>query len=310
VEPKPSIETETTANQIELSRLDLRFEGFRMKNRGLEEKLLASIAERGIEEPLEGVQVGSVPILLNGFKRRRCALRLQIQRVPYACLGGDEVSGIINLLRLSNTRALSLLEQARFIDELKNVQAMTVAQIAADLSRSKAWVSMRLGLMSEMTPILREKLFAGSFPVYSYMYTLRQFMRMNGVKREQIEQFVEAVGGKNLSVREVEQLAHGFFRGPESFRQEILKGNLALPLQRLRELPADPDGCSEFERVLIHDLEVLQKYMQRTMGKAQDPRLQSRAFYAQCHLLAGGILSRAHAFLQSLRQLHDRSGQA
>jgi hypothetical protein len=297
-------------NQIELSQLDLRFEGFRMKNRGLEDKLLASIAQRGIQEPLEGVQVGSVPILLNGFKRHRCARRLQIQRVPYACLGSDEVSGIINLLRLSNTRALSLLEEARFIDELKNVQGMTVAQIAAELCRSKAWVSMRLGLMSEMTPVIREKLFAGAFPVYSYMYTLRQFMRMNGVKREQIEQFIGAVGGNNLSVREVEQLAHGFFRGPESFRQEILQGNLALPLQQLRQAPLDPDGCSEFERVLIHDLEILQKYMQRTMGKAQDPRLKSQPFYAQCHLLCGGILSRAGAFLQTLRQLHDRSGKA
>jgi hypothetical protein len=230
--------------------------------------------------------------------------------VPYACLGSDEVSGIINLLRLSNTRALSLLEEARFIDELKNVQGMTVAQIAAELCRSKAWVSMRLGLMSEMTPVIREKLFAGAFPVYSYMYTLRQFMRMNGVKREQIEQFIGAVGGNNLSVREVEQLAHGFFRGPESFRQEILQGNLALPLQQLRQAPLDPDGCSEFERVLIHDLEILQKYMQRTMGKAQDPRLKSQPFYAQCHLLCGGILSRAGAFLQTLRQLHDRSGKA
>jgi len=298
------------APEIELSQLDLRYEGFRMKHRGLEEKLLASMAQRGIQEPLEGVRVHSVPILLNGFKRHRCARRLQMQRVPYACLGSDEVSGIVNLLRLSNTRALSLLEQARFIDDLKNVQGMTLAQIAADLSRSKAWVSMRLGLMRELTPVVREKLFAGAFPVYSYMYTLRQFMRMNGVKREQIEQFVGAVSGKNLSVREVEQLAHGFFRGPDSFRQEILKGNLALPLQRLRETPADPDGCNEFERVLIHDLEILQKYMQRTMGKAQDPRLKSRPFFAQCHLLAGGILSRNGAFLHSLRQLHDRSGQA
>jgi hypothetical protein len=297
-------------NEIELSQLDLRYEGFRMKNRGLEERLLAAIAQRGIEEPLEGVEAGSARVLLNGFKRHRCALRLGIQRVPYTSLGADEVTGIMGLLRLSNTRALSLLEQARFIDELKNVQAMGVAQIASELSRSKAWVSMRLGLIAEMTPLIREKLFAGVFPVYAYMYTLRQFMRMNGVKRDEVEQFVGAVSGKSLSLREVEQLAHGFFRGPDSFRQEILKGNLALPLARLQQTAADPDGCSEFERILIHDLEILQKYMQRTMGKAQDTRLCSRPFFAQCHLLAGGILSRASAFLHSLKQLHDRSRQA
>ena len=298
------------APEIELSLLDLRYEGFRMKNPGLEERLLASMAQRGIEEALEGVEVGPVSVLLNGFKRHRCARKLRIQRVPYASLGGDEVVGIMNLLRLSNNRALSLLEQARFIDELKTVQKMSVGQMATELSRSKAWVSMRLGLMSEMTEPIRQQLFSGAFPVYSYMYTLRRFMRMNGVKREQIQEFVTATSGKRLSVREIEQLAHGYFRGPESFRQEIRKGNLALPLERLAAVPQDPDGCSEFERVLLKDLEIVQKYMQRVMGKGQDPRLTSRAFHAQCHLLAGGILSRNHAFLHSLRQLHDRSGQA
>ena len=296
--------------ELELSTLDLRYEGYRMKNPGLEEKLLASIAQRGIEEPLEGVEVGPVSVLLNGFKRHRCARKLAIHRVPYASLGADEVVGIMSLLRLSNNRALSLLEQARFIDELKTVQRMSVAQIATELSRSKGWVSMRLGLISEMSDRVRQILFSGAFPVYSYMYTLRQFMRMNGVKREQIEEFLAAVSGKKLSVREIEQLAHGYFRGPESFRQEIRKGNLALSLEQMARVPRDPDGCGEFERVLLKDLEILQKYMQRVMGKAQDLRLTNRNFHAQCHLLTGGILSRNNAFLHSLRQLHDRSGQA
>jgi hypothetical protein len=298
------------SSEIELSQLDLRYEGFRMKNPGLEERLLSSIAQRGIEEPLEGVEVGALSVLLNGFKRHRCARKLRLQRVPFASLGADEVVGIMTLLRVSNNKALSLLEQARFIAELKHVQKLSVAQIATELSRSKAWVSMRLGLMSEMSEAIRRQLFCGAFPVYSYMYTLRQFMRMNGVTQSQIEEFVTALSGKKLSVREIEQLAHGYFRGPESFRQEILKGNLALLLERMAQVPQDPDGCSEFERVLLKDLEILQKYMQRVMGKGQDPRLTSRPFHAQCHLLAGGILSRNTAFLHSLRQLHDRSGQA
>jgi len=119
-----------------------------------------------------------------------------------------------------------------------------------------------------------------------------------------------AVSGKELSVRDIEQLAHGYFRGPDSFRQEILKGNLALPLKRLREVPQNPDGCSEFERVVLRDLEITQKYMQPLMGKSQDPRLKSRAFQAQANLLSAAILSRVPAFNQSLKRLHDRSGQA
>ena len=295
--------------EVELSRLDLRYEGYRMKNAALEERLLGSIAQRGMEEPLEGVEVKEQSVLLNGFKRYRCARKLQIRMAPYTSLGLDEVVAIMNLLRISHHRTLSILEQAAFIDELKNVRHLNVAEIAAELSRSKSWVSMRLGLMAEMSARVRDKLFAGAFPVYSYMYTLRQFMRMNGVTGEQVERFVVALSGQKLSVREVEQLAHGYFRGPESFRQEILKGNLALPLKRIREAPQSSEGCNEFERVLLGDLEITQKYMQRVMDKSQDPHLQSRAFHAQSHLLTAGILSRVSVFTQMIRQLHDRNGQ-
>jgi hypothetical protein len=299
------------ANEVELASLDLRYESFRLKQPALEERLLASILQRGIEEPLEGVEVQPAQVLLNGFKRYRCARRLRLGTVPYRSLGQDEAAAILELLKLSNNRSLSILEQAAFIAELKNTRGLKVAEIAAELSRSKSWVTMRLGLLAEMSQPVRQKLFAGAFPVYSYMYLIRQFMRMNGVQPEQIEQFVLATSGQGLSVREVEQLAHGFFRGPDSFRQEILKGNLALPLARMRQVPQSPDGCSEFERVLLGDLELTQKYMQRVMGKSQEhAKLSSRAFHAQCHLLTAGILSRSRAFLDTLRALHDHNGQA
>jgi len=299
------------ANEVELTSLDLRYESFRLKQPALEERLLASMLQRGIEEPLEGVEVQQTQVLLNGFKRYRCARKLRLATVPYSSLGQDEAAAILSLLKLSNNRTLGILEQAAFLAELKHSRGLSTAEIAAELSRSKSWVTMRLGLLAEMSQPVRQQLFAGAFPVYSYMYLMRQFMRMNGVKPEQIDQFVLATSGQGLSVREVEQLAHAFFRGPDSFRQEILKGNLALPLERMRQVPQHPDGCSEFERVLLGDLELTQKYMQRVMGKSQEQnKLTSRAFHAQCHLLTAGILSRSRAFLDTLRALHDRNGQA
>lgn len=296
--------------EIEISELDLRYESHRMKNPEVEAELLSSISQRGIEEPLEGVDVQQSGVLLNGFKRYRCARRLHIHSLPYLSLGSDEVTGIVNLLRIPQSKALNILEQAGFVDELDRVCGMCVAEIAAELSRSKAWVSMRLGLIAEMSSEVSKELFAGRFPVYSYMYTLRPFMRMNGVKPEQIDQFVTAVSAKKLSVREIEQLANGFFRGPESFRQEILEGNLAPALKQMKETVAASQQCSDFERILLKDLELTQSYMQRVMGKSRDSRIKSRAFHAQSHLLTAGILSRTAAFTQSLKELHDRNGQA
>jgi len=295
---------------VELSSLDLRYQSLRLQQAGLEERLLASIAQRGIEEPLEGVEAPACRVLLNGFKRYRCARKLGLATVPYSSLGNDEAAGMLSLLRAAPNRSLSLLEQAAFLEELHHLHPMSLGELAAEVSRSKSWVSMRLGLLAQMSPKVRAQLFAGAFPVYSFMYTLRPFRRLNGVTAGQIEEFVVALSGHGLSVREIEQLAHGFFRGPESFREEIRQGNLAVPLQRVRNVPPRPDGCSEFERVLLEDLERTQKYMQRIMGKSLDPRLQSRAFHAQSHLLTTAILSRSRAFFHTLRQLHDRNGQA
>ncbi len=296
--------------EVEISTLDLRYESYRMRNSVKEARLLASIADRGIEEPLEGVATREWNVLLNGFKRTRCARKLRIEMVPFTSLGEDEAIGIMGLLRGSNNKSLSILEQAMFVDDLKNLHGMNVAEIAEELQRSKSWVSMRLGLIGEMTEAVRRKIFQGAFPVYPYMYTLRQFMRMNSITKDQIEEFVVGVSGKKLSVRQIEQLAHGYFLGPESFREEIRKGNVALPLQRLKQVPDDPEGCNQFERVLLKDLEIVQKYMQRVMGKSTDRRLKSRAFHAQANLLTAGILSRSRAFFETLRELYDRCGSA
>ena len=131
--------------EIELAQLDCRYESYRIKNPKLEGRLLSSIAEFGIEHPLLGVPAGQNHVLLDGFKRYRCARKLKLATVPFASLGEDSAQGIIHLLLPREQTELSLLEQARFVDELPNVHQMSIAEIAAELSHSKSWVSMRLG---------------------------------------------------------------------------------------------------------------------------------------------------------------------
>lgn len=295
--------------EIELTTLDVRYEGCRMRQQAAEARLMSSIAERGIAEPLEGVEISNAHVLLNGFKRWRCARKLGITTAPYVSLGKDAAMGIVALLRTSNDKALSLLEQAGFVDELNRLHQMSVAALSEALSRSKAWVSLRLGLIAEMSPAIRQKLFAGDFPVYAYMYNVRPFMRINGTGKAEAEQFVTALSGKRLSVREIECLAHGYFRGPAALREQIRTGNVALPLEQLKGQAQAADGCTPFEQGMIRDIEIVQKYMQRVAGRSNDERLSTLAFKVQAGLLLGGLLSRSETFFQSVRQLNDRCGQ-
>jgi hypothetical protein len=282
-----------------------------MRHDGAERAIFSSILEHGIREPLEGVDTKGVRILLNGFKRYRCALKLGIGMVPYSSLGDDEAFGIIQLIRISNSRALSILEQAMLIDELRNVYKMTVSDIAERLEKSRAWVSMRTGLMDEMSEGVKSSILNGKFPAYAYMYTLRQFIRMNCIKDLEIDRFVSFVSGKNLSIRDIERLAHGYFKGPQEFREQIMEGNITWGLSRMKELSRHTTGdSSELERGMLRDLEITQKYMHRVIYKSRDARLKSNSFYAQANLLTGGILSQIDIFSKAMRNFYDRSGQA
>jgi hypothetical protein len=295
---------------VERSSLDLRYEGHRLRDGAREARLLASIAERGIEQPLEGVDTPAGRFLLNGFKRLRSAQKLGLDSVPYVSLGEDEALGILSLMRATTDKTLSLLEQARFIGDLLTVHGLSLPEIAEKLSRSTGWVSMRKHLLEELSPAIRELLFRGAFPVYCYRYTLRPFRRMNSISQAQIERFMQAVAGQRRSVRDIELLAQGYFRGPASLREAIEAGKLNWSLEQLKCVPEDREGCSEFERVLLGDLYSLQKSLQRVMLKCQDRRLQSRAFFAQANLLAGGLLSPLEPFRERMKEFYDRSGHA
>jgi hypothetical protein len=138
----------------------------------------------------------------------------------------DEACGLIALLRASNAGSLSILEQSRLIDELKSVQQMSTAEIAGLLEKSKAWVSVRSGIIKQMSHCVAGHIFAGRFPVYSFMYTLRSFIRLNGVKTQDIDAFVQSVACKNLSIRDIDLLAKGYFKGSEDFRNQIQAGKI------------------------------------------------------------------------------------
>jgi ParB/RepB/Spo0J family partition protein len=295
---------------VERTSLDLRYQSYRLRDDAAEARLLASITERGIEEPLAGVDTPQRRSLLDGFRRYRCAEKLGIECLPYVSLGDDEAVGIACLMRVAKQKTLSILEQAAFVVELLSMHDMSIADVAEMLSRSKAWVSMRHRLLKEMTPGVQQILFRGRFPAYSYMVTLRPFMRINGVGQDEIERFVQAVAGQRLSVRQIELLAHGYFRGPTSLREAIDQGNWKWSLQQMQAVPEDPEGCNNVECALLRELERLLKSMQRVMTRCNDPRLKTRAFHAQANLLVASLLSRRELFFKTMEEFYDRSGHA
>lgn len=296
-----------SVQEIETQRIDRRWESLRLPNERQERELLGSISSGGIREPLQGVQSGETLLLLDGFKRLRCSQKLGIQRVPVVSLGADEASGMLALLRQSNAHALSTLEQAALVDELKARYQLSVTEIARHLERSVAWVSVRLGILSQMSESVRQAIFSGKFPARSYLYTLNSFTRVKKIPQSEITEFVQAVSDKDLSLRQIDLLAHGYFRGGAELKAQIQQGQIGWTLEQLKksQVRESPQLGQREARVLL-DLELAQKYLYRLLAGLQKPGLTGNEFYAQADLIVEGILSVLPRFQKSLEGWHDQ----
>jgi hypothetical protein len=294
------------AGEVEITSVDLRYERCRVRNLRAERELMAEISMRGIDRPLAGVESGARWVLIDGFKRFRCARTLGMGSVPCVSLGADEAAGILEVLKAPGWRPLGFLEEARFLQELRCAHNMSLGEIAASLGRSKGWVSVRLSSLAEMSEAVRDAVFRGSFPAHAYTHVVRPFARANGIATtSSIDAFVRATSGRGLSTREIARLAEGYFRGPDELRRQIEAGHLAMALNEL--VGARPSGgCSARERACLKDLEQLAEAMARLPGHAADSRLNSGAFRAQAQVLLAGVLARAGDFLDGMRRFHGR----
>ena len=294
------------STDVEISEIDLRYERCRLRHGPSERLLLRSIADEGLREPLLGIETLGRRVLLDGFKRVRCAKKLGITIAPFESLADDEPGAIVTLMRRANRTHLSTIEQACLIDELHRAHGLSVREIAVRLERSMAWVSVRRGVFEEMPTEVREKVMRGDFPLYSYMYHVRQFMRINKASAEDVTGFVQATAGKGLSVRDIQTLAGAYFRGGTDVRREMAEGKIDSCLETLRQTSEKAKTCSESENRVLNDLEITGRKMKRLIHAASDPQLRSPGFFAQAQLLCDGILRVTQRFTAEIRGLYDR----
>lgn len=199
------------------------------------------------------------------------------------------------------------MEQARLIDELKNMFKMSLSEIATHLEKSKSWVAMRSGVVKQMSHYVRGQIFQGKFPAYSFMYTLRSFIRMNGIQVEEIDEFVKLVSGKGLSIRDIDLLARGFFRGDGSFSDQLRNGDIHWCLTNLKELDSTHGDCTQVEKKLLKEMEISFSYMNRVIYSSRDPRIKSNNFFSQAGIVAAGIVKKLGKFKLTLERFCDRS---
>lgn len=298
-----------TLRTVETAEVDLRLQSLRQRDKAAEKLLLASIRTQGIREPLLVVmpQAGKC-VLLDGFKRYRCARQLGIGVAPVQCAEGDERSGLLALLRYSRNAGLSEIEHGALVDWLHTKHGMSVAAIALELGCSTGWVSLRLGMMRRMSPVVRRAVLSGRFPPRSYLYGLRPFTRVNDVQSELVDSFVSAVAGRSLSTRDIFLLTKAYFTGSPALRLRIQQGEAAAVLEAMKsEVMMDSnDRVGAVLEELVH----INASMARLCACLPEVALDSHTLAMRAHLVAITAIRSCAAFTGTLRRFYDQTAEA
>jgi ParB/RepB/Spo0J family partition protein len=300
---------------LELNRLDLRLEHTRTRDNVIEQSLLQSIAQRGILDPLHvagGAQEQEY-ILLDGFKRYRCARKLGMGMVAAQIIAGDLATGILAVIRRGDyDKGITTLEQAALIEELHKRCGLTIYDIALQLDRSPSWVSMRLGMIEELSDLVREKIMSGAFPARAYLYGIKGFTRVNNVSSRRVDAFVAAVSGKGLSTRELFVLSRAYFTGGTTIERLIGEGDARRALALLCDDPEgdeDPGLCDR-ERLFIKDLAAASACISRIIGNDVHESDGTASFMQYVNLWSRTILKHLEKFKAVVHELYYRSEPA
>jgi ParB/RepB/Spo0J family partition protein len=303
----------TRMETIEVNGIDLRLERTRLHDTAAERALLDSIACQGILDPL--CLVGSAGsqryVLIDGFKRYRCARKLGMGMVPAEFVADDVATGIVTFIRRNEYGGgITVLEQAALIEELHRRCGMSIYDIAHRLGHSPSWVSMRLGVLDDLSALVRSKLLSGAFPARAYLYGIKGFTRVNNIARERVDAFVAATSGKGLSTRDLFVLSRSFFTGGSVIERLVLEGDVHRALQLLT---ADIDGSDDVsltdkERLFIKDLQSTAAGMSRITANGGSMHIQGGLFSQYVNLWSNALLKRLSDFSATIRELYDRSG--
>ena len=163
---------------LNLEGLRLDYARLRIRSRAAERRLLASLEEHGQQEPIvvAGIADGGYAVI-DGYKRVSALIKLRADVVNAEIWDMPVSAALVRSYRRGVQRGLSAIEEGWLVAEL--VRAWPLSEVAARLSRSKSWVSRRLGLVEGLPASVTAAVQAGRIGAYCAARYLLPLARAN-----------------------------------------------------------------------------------------------------------------------------------
>jgi ParB/RepB/Spo0J family partition protein len=241
--------------ELEFHQMAMKYEGLRISMPGLQARLTVSLAAEGQLQPVLVVQSEAAGyVLIDGYRRVSALRTLGRDTVEAMALPLDEPAALIFHHCQENAHQRSALEDGWLLRELLELHGMSQEDMSRFLQRSRSWVSRRLSLVRELPESVQDLVRQGKLCGHSAMKYLVPLAR---AKKTDCEELVGNLGGKRISVRQMEKIYVAWKSGDAEQRRKVVQRPL-LFLKTAEELRSEPPKQvgDEIAKVL-DDMEIL-----------------------------------------------------
>lgn len=262
----------TAVMEVDLHRLDRRFESMRIVDPASSRRLVQSLQAYGQREPVGVVSSGDGLVLVDGYRRVQALGQMGrdtvLARIEAGCLS----DAVLRVIGQHQAHRLQPIEEAWLMASLVD-EGLTQQAIAAGLGKDKSWVSRRLALISALPEALQEAVRSGELSTWAANRVLLPLARANEADAQAL---LDALRREPLSTRALSTWFEHYQRANGVQRQRMVERPHLL-LQALnddRQRTGDPrlgDGPEGQWLADVQGLERLLKRLLRTAPKVFDP---------------------------------------
>lgn len=239
--------------QVELSELELRYAGLRVRDATRTARMRASLAADGQQSAITLIAASAGMrryVLVDGYLRVAALRALGSDAALAVCVELSDADALIMAHRLDETGRRSALEDGWLLDELTQHHGLKQDVLAKRLSRSRSWVCRRLALVVVLPEAAQRAVRDGSIPAHAAMKYLVPLARAN---RASCERIVVNLGREPVTEREAQRL-YTAWRTADTVLRERIEQHPRLFLQA--DAATRDDDKSDTE-LLVSDLNTI-----------------------------------------------------
>jgi ParB family chromosome partitioning protein len=256
------------AKQVDLHRLELRFEATRIIDTAAVQRLADSMQEHGqLVACIAALdQDNGALVLIDGYRRLSALKRLGSDTALAQCWHCPVGAALAQMLAHSFSRSFDPMEEALMLRELIDSLGLSQREAARQCARDVSWVQRRLVLLGALPQDLVQAVRNAQISSWAAARILAPLARANS---EHASQLLASMGSDPLSTREL-QAWFGHYQGAQHKQRQRMVDHPRLFIDSLNETQSErtaKDLRAGPEREVAGDLGYLQALLRRVCGR-------------------------------------------